>query len=225
MIWLGKAVLLLFLTSTPVLSGNPFAECDAEFAAEPQTKRSSQCFYAVAKHQKNWAECSRRLEALWKLHPESNWLPFYLGETNYWRDLDRAIESFRAAARGFASNAEIPNEVLARNKLRHLLFRRGDAEAAGLEVQKVVRAAERSGDSSVIGRAQVLEGQHLTESGVDLGRARHLLRKALATLGPAGPAMLQGICLSNLGEVSSRLGRYQGIPPVLSAITDPVKEA
>ena len=44
---------------------------------------------------------------------------FYIIEITYsWRNLDRAIESFGASARGFAANAQTQNEISARIELR-----------------------------------------------------------------------------------------------------------
>lgn len=83
MMGLWKLALLLYLTSTQVVSGNRFAECEAKFAAKAVGNEAGECFLAEAKRQQAWSEGARRLEALWHLYPENNWLPFYLGKT-YW---------------------------------------------------------------------------------------------------------------------------------------------
>jgi tetratricopeptide (TPR) repeat protein len=186
---------------------DPFATCLEQFASRPDDYASSYCFFQVAQREKRWGEAARLLDGLRAGHPDNGWLTLARGNVEWTRDVGRAETFYREAAARFAEQGRAEGEVLARTNLRTMLYRKGRLPEAGREVERALEVAERSGQDLVLARALVLEAQHLTDSGGDLGRACRSLRRAERAAFPSGPYTLRRSIVFGLGNASFQLGR------------------
>ena len=124
------------------------------------------------------------------------------------RDPDRAEQLYRQAADGFRASGHADGEVLARTTLRNFLFPRGRVEEAAGEAERAAAIGNASRDPLVKAAAWSLQAIHIQDSGGDLGHALRLLTQAEASIFPGGPYRLKRANLLSLGQVASRLGRF-----------------
>jgi tetratricopeptide (TPR) repeat protein len=182
------------------------ADCRAQFAAAPERRESSDCFFAVGRDQGMSGEAARQVQELLVSNPLHPWLLFNLGSI-FWAEPARAEAPFREAAAVFASRGDAYGEILSRAALHSVLLKLGRPGEAGAEVQRVAAIAQRSGDPLLIARAEALEAKHLRLQGQDLERAFLLLHRTKEAAFPKGPYGLKRDCLDELANVSLSLGR------------------
>ena len=187
---------------------DPWRPCVEGFAADPDDYDASFCFYQVARQHRAWDEASRRLEQLIAQNPANHWPRLVLAHIHWRVAPERAETTYRSAAAGFADQDHDAGEVLARTNLHDFLVRQGEVEKAEIEVERVVALAANSDDPELVGRARVLEADHLRHLGHDFEAAHRLLIEAESLVFPGGPYRLRRACLIALGSVSFRLGRY-----------------
>jgi CHAT domain-containing protein/tetratricopeptide (TPR) repeat protein len=189
-------------------AADPFTDCAAQFSARPTVYDSANCFFQVGQRTKRWDEAARRLDALRGSHPTNFWLTVARGNLEWTRDLGRAEELYRAAADGFARERQVEGEIFARYNLRTILFRKGQLEQAGHEVERVMRLAEASGQTLLQARAFALKATHLTDTGGDLEEAYGFLRRAEPAASAEAPYILRRSILFGLANVCFQRGRY-----------------
>ncbi|HEX3529430.1 MAG TPA: CHAT domain-containing protein [Thermoanaerobaculia bacterium] len=195
----------LALLPVPAAAARTLADCQAQFAARPDARESSECFADVGAQGKA-QEAEQQVEALLVRHPHHPWLLFNLGSIR-WSEPARAAGPFRAAAVAQAARGDALGEILARIALHSVLTKLGRPAEAAEEVQRVAAIAQRSGDPLLVARAEVLEAKHLRQQGQDLERAFLLLRRAHEAAFPNGTDGLKRDCLDELANVSLSLGR------------------
>ena len=187
---------------------DPFEPCERQVRAQPEKYEGYLCFHTEARASDRWREAEQRIERLESELPFAGWALLVRGHLNQLRDEPRALASYRAAAEAFAEHGEARGEILARHNLRNMLHRRGEAAAARAEVERVLEVAERSGKPALVAQSLVLEGTHLVETGGDLARARHALRRAWELLPADSSYPQRKLALLALGNVAFQLGRY-----------------
>jgi tetratricopeptide (TPR) repeat protein len=198
--------LLIFSLLPRWSAAETLADCQAKFAAAPQTREAADCFSEVAANQGLYAEAAQQIQRLLARDPHNPWLLFNLGRV-LWTEPARAEAPFRAAAEELAARRDAQGEVLARVSLHFILTALGRPNEAAAEVERVRDIALRSGDPLLIARSQVLEARHLRLRGENLERAYLLLHRAQDEAFPKGPFGLQRDCLEELAVVSHSLGR------------------
>lgn len=185
-----------------------FDRCVSELAEPGAPADAYMCFYFAAQRSGDWEGVAARLRTYGAEHPRNHWLELVRGHVERRFDEERAKESYRAAASGFSAERETEGEILARTNLRNLLQRQGRLEAAASEVARVRELGLASGRADLRARALLLEATHLSENGLDLGKAHRRLRQAEPDVFPDGSLGLERQWLSLMGNVSSRLGRF-----------------
>ena len=204
---IAAASLAALASSGWTASPDAFAECERRYASAPAEYEASRCFYAAAQVAQDWDGAARRLDALRRRDPQNHWPTLVRGHLEWTRDPAAAQRFYALAAEGFAAQGHTEGEVRARTPLRSLFLQKGQAEAAGREVERVRVLAEASGEPSLLRMAWTVEALHLTETGEDLGRAYNLLRKVEAGLDQV-PYTEQRRPLLALGNLCFRLGRW-----------------
>jgi CHAT domain-containing protein len=204
-----RLLLAAVTAGTEARAADPFAECEARFARQPDAYESSYCFFQAAQQGKRWDEAGRRLDALMRRHPANHWLTLARGNVEWTRDLGRAEQLYRRSAEGFAAQGQAEGEVLARYNLRTVLFRAGRVEEAGREVERAMRVAEASGQGVLIARAYTMRATQLTDTGRDLDEAYRSLRQAEQSAGRDAPYTLRRGILFALGNTCFQLGRFE----------------
>lgn len=210
------ALVVLALSAVPAVPAamadpTALAACDALVRAAPLGKEGAACLYQAAQQPPLRSAATRRLEALRVSHPASPWPPFYLGYLA-WDDHRRSADLYRAAAERFAATGDggdggdAGDEVRARTNLYYKLRELGRMAEAGREAERVSAAADASGDPETVACSKVLLAEHLYNSGGDLGRALHLLRRQEEAVFPTGSYFLQREWLSTSANVLLELG-------------------
>ena len=215
---MASAVVLAVVIQAPGAAGvrglaaasppDPFAACRAQFAAQPHDYESAACFARIAQDQRLWSAGRRAFEALIAAHPDNFWLLLAYGTAWVERNPERAEALYRQAAEGFRALNHRAGELLARSMLRTFLFPRGRVEDAARETARVVEIGDASDDPQLKAAAWSLHALQIQDAGGDLGYALRLLKQAEATIFPDGPYRLKRANLVALGQVASRLGRY-----------------
>jgi CHAT domain-containing protein len=164
------------------------------------------CLYRVGAEQRRMAEARARLRRLGAGDPAHPWATLVLGHATLNDDAVAAIAHYETAAAGFGRIGEAEGEVIARQNLRLLFRRRGDAAAAAHQVELAVAAAAVSNRPLTIARASVLEAAELVDSGNDVGRARRALIRAEQLAFPDGPIALRRAILFQLANADLYLG-------------------
>ena len=188
--------------------GDPFAACRALFAEKPDDYESAACFARVALDDRLWPEGRRAFDTLIAAHPANFWLPLAYGNAWVARSPERAEQFYRQAADGFRASGHREGELLARSTLRTFLFPRGRVDEAAREAARVVEIGDASGDPLLKAAAWSLHALHIQDTGGDLGHARRLLKQAESAIFPDGPYRLKRANLVSLGQVASRLARF-----------------
>src|SRR6185436_308653 len=117
-----------------------FSGCEARFAAAPDDEDSVKCFYDLVKGDVTFSsEAESRLRRHLESHPESPWLPLYLGHLLAVRERERAEPMYRRAAAACASRRIPRCEVLARANLQTILDGQGHTEEAGQQAEQAER--------------------------------------------------------------------------------------
>ena len=197
---------------------DPFAKCSEQFAKTPDDYDAAYCFYEVTQQRGLWSEGSRIFEALIESHPGNFWLPLAYGHVYRSRDPERAEALYRQAADGFRGSKHVEGEILARSNLRNFLFPKGRVQEATREMARVAELGAASDDPLLKARAWTLEATHVQDSGGDLSRAYHLLKRTESAIFPDGPYRLQRSTLNSLGLVAFRLGRLEEALRVFQAL-------
>jgi CHAT domain-containing protein/tetratricopeptide (TPR) repeat protein len=203
---------MLALSGAPDASAaqptDPFAACRALFAEKPDDYESAACFARVALDERLWPESRRAFDALIAAHPANLWLPLAYGNAWVARSPERAEQLYRRAADGFKASAHREGELLARSTLRTFLFPRGRVDEAAREAARVVEIGDASTDPLLKAAAWSLHALHIQDTGGDLGHALRLLKQAESAIFPGGPYRLKRANLVSLGQVASRLARF-----------------
>lgn len=188
-----------------------FARCRAALAAAPDDYDAAYCFYAAAVDGQAWAAGMREFARLTAAHPANWWLRLARGHLQRVLqpvpDLDGAEVSYRAVVAGFVDRGHAQGELLARSSLRDLLVVRGQTEAAGREVDRVVAIGRAAADPILQAWAWSVEAGHVLNTGGDVSRAYGLLRRTEQAAFPGGPYRLRRSCVTSLANVAFRLGR------------------
>ena len=187
---------------------DPFAACEEKVRAAPDADGSYLCFYEAGAAAKRFAEADARLARAGRGQVGIAWAKLVRGHIAGLSDDERALALYRDAAQDFARLRLPQGEVRARANLRTILQRRGETAAAAEQAARAVALAERANDPDLLTLALIVEANQLMQSGGDLGRAGRNLRRAEALVFPGGSATRQKSCLSALGNLSFRLGRY-----------------
>jgi CHAT domain-containing protein/tetratricopeptide (TPR) repeat protein len=198
------AVLILLLAlPLSVNADDEFAQCDALFAAQPETQEPAKCFFDTGRAENRQEEARTRLRALLAVHPDNPWLALYTGHV----DTDRSEELYRKAAQGFAALRESRGQVLAHSNLQRILFDSGRVDEAGAQAELALRVAESSGKPDLVAQGRMVQARYLWAVGKDLERAYLLLRQAEPALFPDGIYSAKRETLNALGNISIDLGR------------------
>jgi len=206
-----RALAFLLLSSLPLVSDRlvaetrTFADCQSRFAAHPETRESSECFFDIGSQGRS-KEAEQKVQELLALHPRHPWLLYYLGSLR-WAEPARAEELFRSAAAAHDVQGNALGEILARVALHSMLMKLGRPEEAAKEVQRVTAIALRSQDPPLIARSEILEAKHLRLRGENLERAYLLLHRAQDAAFAQTSFGLQRDCLEELAVVNHSLGR------------------
>jgi CHAT domain-containing protein len=234
------AALLLFFLPLSALgqtSGKPsdLSDCEALFAAQPETEAPAKCFQELSRDPGQKPEqqekAAARLAALLVEHPENPWLALYTGHVQS----DRSEKLYQQAVGGFASRREAKGEVMAHSNLQRILFQQGRLDEAEAQAELALRVAESSGEPELIARGHLVQARHLWGVGKDLERAYLLLRqseRAVFAGKMEDSYSLQRNFLITLGNISIELGRYkeglekfQRLALLARANNDPFAEA
>lgn len=187
---------------------DPFSECEVSFAAAPDARDSSHCFYEVARRSAQWEQAKRRLEAHRGRHPENPWLHFYLGHVVFISQLSpRAEDHYREAVRIFEDREEVAGEVDARIELSRCLTFFGRGRETREVLERAFEIAAASGDKMLLAAVRIRQAFQLRHEGRDLDYAYRLLEKAEEDVFPNGPEGLKKQCLDAKAVVSYLLGR------------------
>lgn len=187
---------------------DPFAACEEKVRAAPEADGSYLCFYEAGAAAKRLDQADARLARAGRGPIGTAWAKLVRGHIATLSDDERALAFYREAAHDFARLRLPQGEVRARANLRNILQRRGETAAAAEQAARAVALAERADDPDLLTLALIVEANQLMQSGGDLGRAGRNLRRAEALVFPNGSATRQQSCLSALGNLSFRLGRY-----------------
>jgi CHAT domain-containing protein len=207
-----RAFACVVLSSLSILPGRisaaprSFADCQAQLAAAPERRESSDCFFEVGRDEGKAGEAARQIRNFLVRRPQDPWLLFNLGRI-LWAEPARAAAPFQSAVKVFAARGDAGGEILARAALHSVLFKLGRPKEAEAEVRRVAALARRSGEPLLMARAEILEAKHLRQQGQDLERAFLLLHQAQDVAFPHGPYGLKRDCLDELASVSLSLGR------------------
>lgn len=188
--------------------GADFAACEAGVRAQPDVYEPYACFYAAARTGGRWEEAEERLVRLGEELPFDGWTTLLRGHLWLLRDEPRAVELYRQAAEAFRGHGVARGEILARHNLRNILQRRGEAVAAGVEVERVLVVARQSGEPALLAQALVIDATHRVDNGGDLARAHRDLRRATRLLPADAPYGQQKPGLIALAGVSYQLGSF-----------------
>jgi CHAT domain-containing protein len=196
------AIAILPKIGPPATDLPSFARCEQLAATQPETEDTAHCFDKTGAALGQMDRARAGLQELLRRYPESPWPLFYLTYRN-----PTPRELSRLAAR-FAARKDAMGEVVCRVNLYRLQFNAGRPDEAGVQVERTMRAAQASGDPTLIGRSQVLKARYLWWTGKDLEGAYLLLRQAEPALFPNGPYPSQRECLLALVNLDLELGRY-----------------
>jgi CHAT domain-containing protein len=164
------------------------------------------CIHRTGLQNNALPEARKRLRALGAGDDDHAWATLVLAHATLNDDEAAAIRLYEAAAQGFVRRRDAEGEVIARQNLRILYRRRGQADAAARQVALALAAAEASKQPLIVARASVLDASHLIETGGDVGRARRVLLRAERLAFPGAPIGLRRAILFNLASANSHLG-------------------
>lgn len=176
----------------------------------PGRYESYLCYYRAGARASALIDAAARLEGLQRQGRGGGWPLLVRAHVASARGEALAItrDLYQQAAERLAGDAETLGEVIARTNLCRIRAALGDRAGAAAEVERALRVARAGGDREAVVRASILEASHLTDLGVDLGRAHRALRRAEASAFPDGPAGLQQTVLRSFSNLSYELGRY-----------------
>jgi len=208
----ARRTLALFLLASALapLRGHAgeveLAACASQFAADPESEESAQCFHKAGQGPGAQEPAVRRMEELRTRYPGRPWLLFYLGHLLL-TEPARGEELFRQAAELFAARGDARGEIRSRDSRERVLMQLGRSEEADREVARAVQVAAASGYPSMVLRGQLLEARHLLSQQRDVERAYFLTQRAKAAAFPDASYNVQRDCLLLLGNVSLALGK------------------
>jgi CHAT domain-containing protein/tetratricopeptide (TPR) repeat protein len=185
---------------------DPFAECEAQFAKQPNTYEASLCFFSVTTSQQLWDQGRARLQRLRRQNPGVHWPTLCLAYIEYTQGRPEAEALFQAAAAGFRAQSIAKGEVLARLNLGTYLLGPGRVAEAAEQVERATAVAQASGDPELQARALVGTAQLREQSGTDLEGAYRDLRQVESLRGV--PPRVRNTALHLLGNMAHRLARY-----------------
>lgn len=191
----------------------PFSACVA--AADEWSYTELLCIWRTGAQQQRLAEARRHLRQLGGGDATRPWATLVLGHATLNDDEPEAVRLYEQAAETFRRLGEAEGEVIARQNLRLLFNRRGEAPAASRQVALAREAADTSKAPLAIVRASVLEAAHIVESGGDMGYAHRALRRAEQFAFPSAPIALRRAVLFNLANANLYLGRLDDAIDVL----------
>ncbi|MDP9121215.1 MAG: CHAT domain-containing protein, partial [Acidobacteriota bacterium] len=187
------------------------AACDVLFAAHPEAKSSSKCYYDPGSSPKDKEAAARRLDELLQGHPASAWLHFYLGNVFWTEHPVEADWHYRVAAVLFHERKDAKAEFEARDSIRLLLEQTLRHPEAGLEAERLQQLAQQAADphlkAQLKAQAELAEASQLWSLYQDLGRAYELAQHAKESLEPE-PNGCTKDCLLTLAHICLELGHY-----------------
>jgi tetratricopeptide (TPR) repeat protein len=185
-----------------------FEHCAATLGDDTRGRSTAMCVRAAADASHQWERAVAWLEVAWHEHPGAGWLALQIAELKSQRRAPDALEWYTAAIASLAASGDHQGEAQARIGLGVALSSAGRHEEAWSEAPKILQAAERSADPTLVARACVYEGWLAHRTGRQLSQALHSLRRAESLVFPTGPYAQQVRVLVGLGNISFELGRY-----------------
>ncbi|MEO1338897.1 MAG: hypothetical protein AAFV29_24860, partial [Myxococcota bacterium] len=185
---------------------DPFAACETQVRAEPNSYASTRCFYDIAARNGDWEEAALRLERIRSHQPELHWSTLALGLVEIGRNRSRAADLLRAAADGFHRDKNPKGEVIARTNLANRLVRTGPLEAAQAEADRATAVANASGDPELKMRAVLNQSQIISQAGRDLTEVYRVLQQTEQIEG--APSALRRYVGHIMGNTAHRLGWF-----------------
>jgi tetratricopeptide (TPR) repeat protein len=212
MLWRGFGALCgfaFFWAAAAVSAADPFAHCEALFAAAPDRWESSRCFYDDGRAGGLLDEAAHRLEGLARRAAGRPWPRLALAYVMRERDVRHAGGWYRDAIAAFEARGDTEGEVRARCAFAGWLSGQGEHRKAGAQIAVAVHRAEAAGSRPLLAEALIFQARHLEASGTGLQEPYRLARQAESYLFPGGPAIPQMLCLELLAGLERELGESE----------------
>ena len=130
----------IHISSSAVAAPAGFESCEKPTSAE-RSYDDLLCFYLVGAREGRLVEARATLRDLGGGEPDQPWATLVLAHATVAHDDAQAILLYKSAADGFARSGAAEGEVLARRNLRDIYYRRGDPQAAKVEVVRALALA------------------------------------------------------------------------------------
>lgn len=211
---------------------DPFSECEARFAASPEEPASARCFREVVRTEESLrGEAVRRLEVLWRSHPDNPHLPYNLATLEWFLSTRRVPDLYAEAARLFRERGAVKEELQSRlNRGRFLAVARRLEEAEPV-LEGLAAQATELGEAGYAVRARIeMARLRLEGGGVEEAWQTLHLTQVLGQVKAAEPGdELRGDWLDLAGRTAYELGRYAEaqrlLRTALEEVSQPSKEA
>lgn len=192
-------------------SDDPFAVCEARFAASPEDREPGRCFrQVVGRDESLRGEAIRRLERLWRDHPDNPHLPFNLALLEWSLYTRRVPDLLAEAARLFAERGAVKEELDSRvNQSRFLIYVGRLEEAVPVLDRLAARATELGETRYAVGARIETARLRLQEGEVESAwQLLHLseVRAHVETAEPGAQVRVDWFHLA--GRTAFELGRY-----------------
>ena len=192
-------------------AADPFAECEALFATDPEARASAKCFFDQARQGASMTEAARKLVELRRDHDENPWLSLYLGHmlliSEGSQEAERIERLYRHAIRTFDEREEAASGVGARLDLSRLLGMVDRLPEAGEVLVRAAGIAETAGDRALRAEVRIRQAFQFYYQGERLDYAYHILHRVEQDVFPQAEFGVRKSFLVALALISRSLGR------------------